>query len=155
MAVASDTELIRCPSCSAVNRVAVEKLRGSARAVCGRCKTPLPFTQRPFTLTARTFFDDVERSRVPVLVDFWAEWCGPCRMIAPMLDQLASELGGKARIGKLNIDENPSIADRFRVRSIPTLVLFKDGREVDRLVGVQPKDEILRRVRAAMDGAVG
>jgi thioredoxin len=77
----------------------------------------------------------------------WAAWCGPCRMIAPVLDELASELAGRVRVAKLNVDENPSTAARFHVRSLPTLLVFQAGREVDRIVGAQPKSEIARRLR--------
>jgi thioredoxin len=83
---------------------------------------------------------------LPVLVDMWAEWCGPCRMIAPAIEQLATELAGRVRVGKMNIDENQTTPSRFGVRSIPTLLVFKGGREVDRLVGAMPKQEILRRL---------
>jgi thioredoxin len=79
-------------------------------------------------------------------VDLWAPWCGPCRIIAPVLDQLAAEMAGRVRIAKLNVDENPATASRFNVSSIPTLLVLKDGREVDRFVGVQPKSEIMRRL---------
>ena len=76
----------------------------------------------------------------------WADWCGPCHMLAPAIDQLATEMAGRVKVGKLNIDENPGIANRFGVRSIPTLLVLKGGKEVDRLVGVQPKQEIIRRL---------
>jgi thioredoxin len=99
-------------------------------------------------VTDATFAQEVERSPLPVLVDMWAEWCGPCRMIAPAIEQLAAELAGRVRVVKLNIDENPATPSRFGVRSIPTLLVFKDGREADRLVGAMPKQEILRRLQA-------
>jgi len=83
---------------------------------------------------------------LPVLVDAWAAWCGPCRMIAPIIDELAAEMAGRVRVVKLNVDENPATAARFDLRSIPTLLVFKAGREVDRIVGVQPKSEISRRL---------
>jgi thioredoxin len=98
------------------------------------------------TVTDATFAAEVERSPVPVVVDVWAEWCGPCRMIAPVIDELAASMAGRVRFAKLNIDENPATAGRFGVRSIPTLLVFKDGHEVDRIVGVQPKTEIARRL---------
>ena len=95
-----------------------------------------------------TSFDKmISASSVPVLVDFWATWCGPCRMIAPVIEQLASELAGKVKVAKLNTDENQMTASRFNVRSIPTLLVLKDGKEIDRIVGAAPKQEILRRLR--------
>jgi thioredoxin len=120
--------------------------------ICGKCKTPLdvsaaPTPAGPIPVTDQTFAEQVERSEIPVLLDLWAEWCGPCHMLAPTVDQLSAELAGKMKVAKLNIDENPAIANRFGVRSIPTLLVLKDGREVDRLVGVQPKQEILRRLQ--------
>ena len=99
------------------------------------------------TVTDATFAAEVERSPVPVLLDLWAPWCGPCRMMAPMLDELAAEMGGRVRVAKLNVDENPVTAGRFNVRSIPTLLALKKGLEVDRIVGVQSKSDIARRLQ--------
>jgi thioredoxin 2 len=138
--------MIRCPACGATNRVPQDRLVQGLEPVCGRCKTPLPVSARPVTVTDATFATDVERSPLPVLVDAWAPWCGPCRMIAPVIDELAAELAGRLRVVKLNVDDNPQTASRFNLRSIPTLLVLKDGREVDRLVGVQPKQEIARRL---------
>jgi thioredoxin len=123
------------------------------RPVCGRCKTALAVDAGPVTVTDATFSAEVERSPVPVLVDAWAPWCGPCRMIAPIVDQLAAEMAGRARVAKLNVDDNPATAARFGLRSIPTLLLLRDGREIDRIVGVQPKHEIARRLERVIAGS--
>jgi thioredoxin 2 len=146
----ADPQLIRCPSCGATNRVPLEKIRQGLQPVCGRCKTPLPVGNQPVTVTDATFATEVERSPLPVLLDMWAPWCGPCRMIAPTIEQLASELAGRVKLAKLNTDENPMTGSRFNVRSIPTLLVLKDGKEIDRLVGALPKQEILRRLEAAI-----
>jgi thioredoxin 2 len=143
----AETRLIRCPSCGSTNRVPLEKVAQGLTPVCGRCKARMPIELKPVTVTDATFSDDVERSPVPVLLDLWAPWCGPCRMIAPVLESLASEWAGRVRIAKLNVDENPATASRFNARSIPLLVVIKDGREVDRIVGVQPRGEIERRLQ--------
>ena len=100
------------------------------------------------TLTESNFQDEIENSMVPYLVDFWAEWCGPCKMLTPTLEALATELGATAKIGKVNVDENPALAAQFRVSSIPMLVFFKDGKPVDTIVGVQSKDALSRRLAA-------
>ena len=142
----SEPLLIRCPSCGARNRVPREKVEQGLAPVCGRCKTPLAVHAEPLTVTDATFSAEVERSPLPVLLDLWAPWCGPCRMIAPVLDELAAKMAGRVRFAKLNVDENPVTAGRFRVSSIPALLVLKGGREVDRLVGVQPKAEIERRL---------
>ncbi len=146
----SDTQLIRCSSCGVTNRVPQEKIKQGLEPVCGRCKKPLPIHSRPVIITDATFSAEVERSPLPVLLDLWAEWCGPCRMIAPVLDELAVEMAGRVRVAKLNIDENPVTPGRFNVRGIPTLLVLKAGREVDRIVGVQPKSEIVRRLKQVM-----
>jgi thioredoxin len=99
-------------------------------------------------VTDATFADQVERSPVPVVVDMWAPWCGPCRIVAPILDDLAAQMAGRVRFAKVNVDENPATASRFNVRSIPTLLVIRDGREIDRIVGAQPKHEIARRLEA-------
>src|SRR6266852_6392742 len=128
----AQTHLIRCPSCGATNRVPQEKINQGLAPVCGRCKTPLSADSKPITVTDATFTAEVEQSPLPVVVDMWAAWCGPCRMIAPTIDQLASEMAGRLRFAKLNVDENPATASRFRVSSIPTLLVLKGGKEIDR-----------------------
>jgi thioredoxin 1 len=97
----------------------------------------------PTTLTDTTFDEEIAGSAEPVLVDFWAEWCGPCKMIAPILDEIAEEQAGKLKIAKLNVDDNPDIARRFDVMSIPTLIVFKDGTAQKRLVGAKGKGQLL------------
>jgi thioredoxin len=100
------------------------------------------------TLTDATFDEHVKSSDVPVLVDFWAEWCGPCKMISPVLEEIAAEHEGKIRIGKLNIDDNLDVTRRFDVMSIPTLILFKDGEPQVRLIGAKPKGQLLEEISA-------
>jgi thioredoxin 2 len=146
----ADSQLIRCPSCGANNRVPLETLKQELQLICGRCKNPLPVGGKPVAVTDATFAAEVERSPVPVLLDLWAPWCGPCRMIAPTLEELAKEMAGRVRVAKLNVDENPSTATRFQVRSIPTLLVLKGGKEMERIVGVQPKAEIERRLQRVM-----
>ena len=98
------------------------------------------------TLTEANFQDEIESSLVPVIVDFWAEWCGPCRMLTPILEELAREKGSAVKIGKVNVDENPGLATQFGVRSIPMLVFFKDGKARETVVGVQSKDALSRKL---------
>ncbi|MBV9959473.1 MAG: thioredoxin [Acidobacteria bacterium] len=143
-----------CPNCGAKNRVD-ERAARATQTVCGRCRTPLDVpgdaaeTGHPVTVTDATFEQEVlgAGSR-PVLLDCWAAWCGPCRMIAPVLDQLASESNGRYTIAKLNVDENPQTAARFGVRSIPTLLIFKNGQLRETLVGSQPKQALAARLAA-------
>ena len=142
--------LIRCPVCGATNRVPVDQIARGKKAVCGRCKTPLPMPAAPVTVTDASFAAEVERSPLPVLVDMWAPWCGPCRTIAPMIDELATEMAGRVRFAKMNVDDNPATSSRFAVRSIPTLLVLKDGREVDRIIGVRPKSEIAKRLERVL-----
>ena len=144
---------IRCASCGATNRVPRDKLAQGLQAKCGSCKQLLPaVAAAPLIVTDATFAAEVEGSPLPVLVDAWAAWCGPCRMIAPAIDELASELAGRVRVAKLNVDENPATAGRFDIRSIPTLLVMAGGREVDRIVGAQPKDAIRARLERFVAG---
>ncbi len=100
------------------------------------------------TLTEANFEAEISSSTVPVIVDFWAEWCGPCRMLGPILDDLAKEQAGKVKIGKVNVDESPNLSAQFSVRSIPMLVFFKGGKAVESVVGVQSKDALTKRLAA-------
>ena len=140
--------LVTCPSCGTKNRL--PQVQAGRKAVCGKCKTPLSDNLGPIEVTDTTFSSEVEKSATPVLLDLWADWCGPCHMLAPTIEQLSSEMAGRVKVAKLNIDENPGVANRFGVRSIPTLLVLKGGREVDRLVGVQPKQEIVRRLETVL-----
>ena len=149
----AEPQVVRCPSCNALNRVPREKVEQGLVPVCGRCKTPLVGNSKPVEVTDATFSVQVEQSPLPVLLDLWAPWCGPCRLIAPVLEELAAEMGEQVRFAKLNVDENPATANRFRVHSIPTLILLERGQEVDRIVGVQSKAEIARRLRQRLTKA--
>lgn len=101
-------------------------------------------------LNADNFKEEVENSSIPVLIDFWASWCGPCKMIAPVIDQLADEFDGKAKITKLNVDDNRELASQFKVMSIPTLLIFKNGAVVNQAVGARPKGEIEKMINSAL-----
>ena len=99
-------------------------------------------------VTVDNFEAEVLKSAVPVLVDFWAEWCGPCRMVLPMVDEIATELAGKAKVCKINVDDSPDLAAQFDVASIPTLLIFKNGQVVDQMVGALPKVRLLEKLKA-------
>ena len=149
--------IVACRRCGAKNRVRESEAR-ERQAVCGQCGAPLDAagsssaaqevdTSRPVTVTDATFRRVLtDAGSRPVLVDCWAPWCGPCRMIAPVLDQLAAESSGRYVIAKLNVDENPSTAAEFRIQSIPTLLIFRQGALADRMVGVQSKQAIAARL---------
>jgi thioredoxin len=150
--------IITCEKCGTKNRVD-ERASQSMRAVCGKCGAELQATvsrgvgdaasdsSKPRVVTDATFAREVlGMGERPVLLDCWAEWCGPCRMLTPVLDQLAAESQGRYTIAKLNVDENPQTAAQFGIRSIPTMLVFKNGALVDRLVGLQPKQAIAARM---------
>ena len=103
-------------------------------------------SKEPVVVTDATFEQEIEKSPLPVLLDCWAPWCGPCLMLAPAIGQLAEEMDGRIKFAKLNVDENPKTAQSLRIMSIPAMVIFKDGKEVDRLIGVQPKAAIEKRL---------
>ncbi len=134
MAANSESKHVVCPACDAVNRVPDERL-GSGQ--CGRCGKPL-FPGTTIKLTDANFAQQIGRNDLPVLVDFWATWCGPCQMMAPVLEQLAAKRSSRLRVGKLETEAAPNTAARFGIRSIPTLVLFRGGREVARVSGAMP-----------------
>lgn len=138
------TTVIPCPACQVRNRVAVD---ASGRPRCSKCHADLPWLVE---VGAGDFDRVVERSAVPVLVDLWAPWCGPCRAVAPALEQLAAERAGTVRVVKVNVDEAPGVSARLRVQGIPTMVLFSDGAEISRQVGALPADGIRRWVDAAL-----
>lgn len=147
-------QIVECSNCGSKNRVDESKL-ATSEAKCGRCGAKLAgaaaaMESQPLIITDQSFEHEVlQVTGRPVLVDCWAPWCGPCRIIAPVLDQLASESQGSYRIAKLNVDENPQTSSRFQISSIPTMLIFKDGKLVDRLIGVQPKQAIAERLRVA------
>ncbi|MEP6911463.1 MAG: thioredoxin [bacterium] len=145
--------VVSCSKCGAKNRVELART-AAGQAKCGKCGTPLHTSKiadqaddkKPLVVTDATFERDVLRASLPVLVDCWAPWCGPCRMVGPVMDQLAAESNGRYRIAKLNVDENPRIASQFQIQSIPTMLIFQNGKLIDRLVGALPKPAIAERL---------
>ncbi len=139
--------IFRCPRCGAFNRIAL--LVAGRQAVCGKCKADLDTGGGPEPVDLGGLERAVASSPAPVLVDFWAPWCAPCRVFAPVLDRFAREQAGKLVVLKLDTEAHPDAGARFGIRAIPTLVAFRGGREVERVAGALPVDE-LRRFAAAV-----
>ena len=139
---------VACPACGTLNRI--PETRTAERGRCGKCKAELPLPGVPVAVTDATFEQRVLEATSPVLLDCWADWCGPCHMLAPTVDALARDYAGRVLVAKLDVDANPQVAGRFDVRSIPTLLLFRDGRLVERLVGVQPRGAIEAHLRSLL-----
>ncbi|MDM7916964.1 MAG: thioredoxin domain-containing protein [Candidatus Eisenbacteria bacterium] len=143
-----DHFLTRCPSCGAANKIPVARVGQQAR--CGRCKTALPKedlgASAPIAVTDGQFDAVTRHSSLPVLVDFWAAWCSPCRSLAPELERLAADLAGRLIILKMDTEAEPFTPSRFGVQAIPTMVLLRRGIEVERLTGAMPAEAIRSRV---------
>jgi len=143
----SESLHIVCPHCRSVNRV--PGIRLSEGPKCGQCHAPL-FTGHPIALTVADFDVHATRNDIPLVVDFWAPWCGPCRMMAPAFEQAAKALEPLARLGKVNTEDEQTLAARFAIASIPTMIIFRKGREVARQPGALGLQDIVRWVRSCL-----
>ncbi len=145
--MSKESIIIACSSCKAKNRIPLA--RTGENPVCAKCKAPLsgiPF--HTVNATDSDFEKKVLQHKGPVLVDCWAPWCGPCRSIGPILDDLAKDFAGQIKIVKINMDENPGISSKYSIMSIPTMLFFKDGQLKDSLTGALPKTEIVKRIKS-------
>ena len=146
-----ETIIITCPNCGAKNRIPKSRLQD--KPVCGKCRASLSSQtalDHPVEVTDQTFQREVLAFPGAVVLDCWAPWCGPCRMVAPIIDQLAKEYAGRIKFAKLNTDENQRTAGQFSIQSIPTLLFFKGGKMVNRQVGALPKGEIERHLKSIL-----
>ncbi len=148
-ATKSDSVLVACPECHALVRVPEDRL--GDEPTCARCKSPV-VPGVPVTLDSQSFDTHTTRSGLPVLVDFWAPWCGPCRAMAPVLDRVADERRTQLQVGKLNTDQSPEIAGRLGIRSIPTLILYRDGKELARRSGSSDSGSLAQWLDSALRG---
>lgn len=137
----TETLHVVCPHCDGINRIPTARLADAPK--CGQCHRPL-FTGHPVELSATSFARLIGRSDIPVVVDFWAPWCGPCQMMAPEYEAAAAELEPRVRLAKLNTDAESGVAGEFGIRGIPTLICFKGGREIARRSGAIARSEIVR-----------
>ena len=136
---------VSCPSCAQRNRVPAKRL--TARAKCAKCKAALLPLTRPIALTSEQDFDELVRdAELPVLVDFWAAWCGPCRLVAPEMEKIASQHAQRVLVAKVDTEALGAVAQRFSIRSIPTMILFRNGAEARRLSGAMPAAEIMKQL---------
>lgn len=140
--------VIRCADCGAKNRLPESRILEHPK--CGKCGKPLRIEifDAPVNVTDADFQQEVMQSSIPVLVDCWAPWCGPCRAVAPILDDLAKSYKGQLKIAKLNVDENPRIGSKYRIQSIPTMLFVKNGNLVDQATGALPKEALEARIKS-------
>ena len=143
----SDNKHIVCPHCGATNRIPAARVQDKPH--CGKCKNTL-FTGHPIELNDRNFTKVISKSDIPVLVDFWAEWCGPCKMMAPALSEASAQLEPRAILAKLNTEVAQQTAAQFGIRSIPSLILFKNGKEVARQAGAMNAPQIIQWVQSQL-----
>jgi thioredoxin 2 len=145
--------IVLCPHCGAKNRIPLRKMNAGAK--CGKCHQPLVSAggtaqAHPVVLNDGNFQQEVLGHPGAVLVDFWAPWCGHCRTLEPVIDQLSEEFSGRVKVAKLNVDENPRVASHYDIRSIPNMMIFLNGKVVDTIAGALPKAELVRHIQAIL-----